>query len=105
MEKLNPDLKKQWIEALRSGDYQQCRAKLTDGKGYCCLGVLAKISDRLDENGRFKHSKNIGSPCALSGGLSCEILHFTTQSKLMGENDSGKTFAEIADMIEKDEEI
>lgn len=28
-----------WIEALESGDYTQCREKLTDGTGYCCLGV------------------------------------------------------------------
>jgi hypothetical protein len=36
-------IKAKWIEALRSGKYGQCTGKLTDGEGYCCLGVLAHI--------------------------------------------------------------
>jgi hypothetical protein len=37
-------LKAKWIEALRSGDYQQGPGKLhdTNTNSYCCLGVLCK---------------------------------------------------------------
>ena len=38
-----PELKQQWIEALRSGKYQQTVECLRDADGYCCLGVLADI--------------------------------------------------------------
>lgn len=41
--KLNPDFKKRWIEALRSGDYEQGKNSLyKDGK-YCCLGVACVL--------------------------------------------------------------
>lgn len=28
-----------WIELLTNGEYKQCDYKLSDGKGFCCLGV------------------------------------------------------------------
>lgn len=31
-----------WLELLRSGQYQQTRNVLYDGEGYCCLGVAAE---------------------------------------------------------------
>jgi len=47
----NKELVKQWVEALRSGKYQQIKHKLrrkTDtGYGYCCLGVLCEIAKPL----------------------------------------------------------
>jgi len=34
----------EWLEALRSGDYQQTKRKLSDGDGgFCCLGVLCEV--------------------------------------------------------------
>jgi hypothetical protein len=36
--------KQEWIQALRSGEYQQCQGTLTNNIGYCCLGVWAKIN-------------------------------------------------------------
>lgn len=39
------ELKQKWIEALRSGDYEQCNGLLHSRKKDCCLGVLAKITD------------------------------------------------------------
>ena len=38
-----PALKKQWLTALRSGDYKQTRGTLKSGEGYCCLGVLVNL--------------------------------------------------------------
>lgn len=43
-QKLDAALKAKWIEALRSGDYEQARGTLYDGEGYCCLGVLCKVA-------------------------------------------------------------
>lgn len=41
---MNPEIKAQWVAALRSGEYEQGRNKLnTDGK-YCCLGVLCELA-------------------------------------------------------------
>lgn len=40
---IDPDFKTLWSTALSSGDYQQCNGALSDGIGYCCLGVAATI--------------------------------------------------------------
>lgn len=34
---------KLWIEALRSGKFNQSKSTLQDLKGYCCLGVACKV--------------------------------------------------------------
>lgn len=41
---MDKKLKANWVKALRSGKYQQCRTQLTNGSGYCCLGVLAAVA-------------------------------------------------------------
>jgi len=46
---LNEDIKRRWVEALRSGQYRQTREQLVDhnntlGPRYCCLGVLCEIA-------------------------------------------------------------
>jgi hypothetical protein len=38
---MNPELKKKWVKALRSGEYKQGRGYLANKGKYCCLGVLA----------------------------------------------------------------
>jgi hypothetical protein len=40
---VDAQLKRKWIEALRSGKYRQTRQYLMDDGGYCCLGVLCVI--------------------------------------------------------------
>ena len=42
--KLKKSVKKDWVKALRSGDYKQGKAFLhRDGK-FCCLGVLCELA-------------------------------------------------------------
>lgn len=41
--KMNPEVKQKWIDALRSGKYEQGSEKLRTMTGYCCLGVLCNI--------------------------------------------------------------
>lgn len=46
MKKLPADIKAKWLEALRSGRYQQGRAILrSPDNNFCCLGVLCDIID------------------------------------------------------------
>jgi hypothetical protein len=44
--KLKPAVKALWLNGLRSGEFEQCRGKLSDGTGYCCLGVLSELASR-----------------------------------------------------------
>jgi hypothetical protein len=46
---VNPDIKRRWIEALRSGEYRQTQEVLVEpdpilGDAFCCLGVLCEIA-------------------------------------------------------------
>ena len=91
---MDAELKAKWISALRGGEYQQCRGKLHDGVGYCCLGVLAKIAPapfiklaELDTIGwRGEEHYHIGE----EERIKLEIM-----------NDEGMGFQQIADYIEK----
>lgn len=45
---MNPEIKELWIAALESGEYEQCKGRLTriDSEGkktHCCLGVLSEL--------------------------------------------------------------
>lgn len=44
---MDPKIKAMWVEALRSGEYQQCDGRLRmeseDGEKFCCLGVLTDL--------------------------------------------------------------
>ena len=37
------EIKTRWVQALRSGKYQQSQEALKTDTGYCCLGVLCDI--------------------------------------------------------------
>lgn len=42
---MNPEIKAEWIAALRSGDYTQGAFVLRSAKDeYCCLGVLCELA-------------------------------------------------------------
>jgi hypothetical protein len=93
-------LKEKWVAALRSGEYKQCKDQLKDGGGYCCLGVLCEISERAIRPGE--------STITLSEAVSYfdiddDKVASRIKCKFEKMNDSeGKTFAEIADYIEKE---
>ena len=40
---MNTEVKQKWIDALRSGKYDQGSEKLRSVNGYCCLGVLCDL--------------------------------------------------------------
>lgn len=63
--KMNPEVKKLWLEALRSGEYKQCKGWLHSrnerGDTYCCLGVLCALAVKHGAPNVTKSEKyNIG---------------------------------------------
>lgn len=41
---VNDEVRKQWVDALRSGKYEQGRDTLRKGNKFCCLGVLCDLA-------------------------------------------------------------
>lgn len=41
---MDQDIKRRWVDALRSGEYEQAKNYLSTSDGYCCLGVLCEIA-------------------------------------------------------------
>lgn len=92
---MDKELKKKWVDALRSGDYEQSRHYLYDGTGYCALGVLASclgVPDHvLQKQGFLRHI-----PLSRLIGEDREETTFVTM------NGNGASFAEIANFIENE---
>lgn len=104
-EKLPPEFKKKWVEALRSGKYKQGSGQLysDDYKKYCCLGVAGSIcgisKKELDKSGlfdEFNFCDGVDVPNPIKGDDGENVPGF-----LANANDSGATFEEIANWIEE----
>jgi hypothetical protein len=104
-----------WVNALRSGKYEQCKGSLTiDGK-YCCLGVACEISSLeldpywrergtlLSEAAPVKEELGLrsheGEFDGAGIGLESAIRRSPSKS-LSFLNDAGWTFNQIANFIE-----
>lgn len=117
---MNQDVKAQWLTALRSGQYHQGRGYLNHAGKYCCLGVLCELAVRAGVIRKMKtddestiaygHEENEGLPpreVAEWSGLSqfsCNPMVTEAngeRSCVSTLNDRGRTFAEIADLIEE----
>lgn len=102
---LNPEIGSMWVEALRNGTYSQTRCVLQrDGEGHCCLGVLCDLVDPTGwgtpTSSSLVHHRDMGSSPS-RGVLMRAGLQLSEAGHLAHMNDSGKTFAEIADYIEQ----
>jgi len=115
---MNEQVKNDWVKALRSGDYKQCRGVLRDSldknAGFCCLGVLCDISPNAI--GKWRKMLNTDSmvwfgngPQSRYGNLPDSVRKWSginsangyiNRISLAKNNDIGKTFNEIADIIE-----
>lgn len=105
---MKTETKKKWLEALRSGEYMQANRVLNDGDGgFCCLGVLHDVT------GGNWHTNGCGEVCTgskhrrhsdsamLEGKTFLQGLDVYLASNLAELNDKGRTFDEIANVIEE----
>lgn len=117
---MNADVKQAWLQALRSGEYQQGRGLLhPTGDTYCCLGVLCDLHAKaglgmwIDERYNGDQLEALPIDVQIWAGLSDWCPDVPAPKGLTGivtlaEYNDGQldlgirphTFAEIADLIE-----
>jgi hypothetical protein len=114
---MHPDLKRDWIAALRSGKFKQGTSSLNGPEGYCCLGVLCELLveplglNRVQEGNKVRYDGTFATlPWSVEKFTGLDILGslpsgvtYKNQAwnTLAGLNDAGMTFAEIADVIDQ----
>ena len=101
---MDAELKAKWVAALRSGEYKQGQHVLRNSLDhFCCLGVLADIHspDKWSLDKSTDNYKHDGYWEAFPRTLEdAGIIASSAMNYLSEMNDSGRTFAEIADYIE-----
>lgn len=121
--------RRDWIKAMRSGDYRRATTYLAKARGtdgvpvaFCCLGLachIAKVPSVLSENRTYagKHFLEYGADHdqgylpreardwlgvdAKDPGIEWPVTHRMYGITLAGLNDCGWTFEQIADALEK----
>jgi hypothetical protein len=123
MNKMNPEIKADWLSALRSGEYQQGAGRLKivgeDGEkpSYCCLGVLTDLAAKagvvewydLNSLGGVREDEGYIEtgvlPVAVqywAGLPGNNVGTYSSETKVLTElNDDGVDFEEIANIIEE----
>jgi hypothetical protein len=110
MQKVN---RKRWVEALRSGEYEQGQSFLNKNNKFCCLGVLCEIvgveKEYIPTNYLFSYgeeksisacSKEVMDVVGLNDTLG---MYNNYSASLANLNDGlGKSFDQIADIIESE---
>ncbi len=116
---MKPEIKQLWVSSLRSGEYKQGKYVLKVNDLFCCLGVLCDLHRKHSDNPKEWRKIIINEKESIHYNSSTTTLpkvvsdwaglsSFNPIIKELGEimtlaelNDSGKTFIEIADIIEK----
>lgn len=104
--KMDPEIKEQWLVALRSGRYQQTKSRLRDETGFCCLGVLCDVIEpdgwRDDVDYAFYGCSDGDLVKSMPPPRITEKAKiYNVDGQLSEFNDVGHSFAEIADWIER----
>lgn len=103
MSALTPqEARRLWVEALRAGEYTQTTGTLRDHTGYCCLGVAVKVLTSIADEEVREDNLAQYPKVRRTLGLRDSWGTYDPNSSLTEDNDSGKTFAEIADIIESE---
>ena len=104
---MNEDMKKRWVEALRSGEYEQTRERLRGDDRHCCLGVLCDLVDPNRWEGEHWGETEVGDlpdEVMEAVGLSSPDPIVKTDSGefclTMCNDEKEMSFEEIADAIE-----
>lgn len=110
---MDVELKRKWVEALRSGEYKQGVGYLRDDENhFCCLGVLCDISregtwkeDNDGWNFKVKDKSSRSMDTELTDEFADKIeLDLDDMNTLIGMNDGdgrpAEPFSKIANYIE-----
>lgn len=120
---LDPNIKAEWVERLRSGQYTQCQGHLKKGGGHCCLGVLSDMHSGFSGNSWREFDRDDQGVKASTyldsfSALGSEVAEWATEGRtgdpdkiqvvvegklctLDHLNDSGYTFLQIANLIDQ----
>ncbi len=94
---MTSELKTKWLEALRSGRYQQGTRWLQQNEKFCCLGVLCEVSKLPRRDGYYVWKDESLWNLAVPD----ELLAGRFQNVLMNLNDTREeSFLVIANWIE-----
>src|SRR4051812_646937 len=101
---MDQKLKTEWVAALRSGKYVQGRRQLETPSGAnCCLGVLCRVA-KVEFNplalSFFYEGYPMGVELSIEFAAHCGVSS-VDEAHLIAMNDTGNTFEQIADYIEK----
>jgi hypothetical protein len=119
---MDPNIKQQWVAALRSGEYKQGMGALNLGGKMCCLGVLCDLAVKAgaevsvmtepDEVGYTTYdSRGAGLPYSVQhwagvGSADPGVVSAVDDDgdeyeySLADLNDDGVSFDQIADLID-----
>ena len=110
-----PKNRELWTTALRDPERKQTEGELghQDKDGQCCLGVLAEIAGCTHTVGTVGFERALWDGEGVDAPIRARDFvglrrgngeYFSGGRSLAYENDDGKTFAEIADIIESEPE-
>lgn len=97
---------KKWVEELRSGRWEQARGRLQSNGAFCCLGIACNIF-MPPEDLKLQFGVLFGTVPADQENAPDWLRTINdrffekTGTSLSQHNDSGKTFPEIADLLEE----
>lgn len=112
---MNREIRDEWVKRLRSGEYEQGKTYLRNKNNkYCCLGILCEMA--VEEGAAESNLTNYGdrecyeyAPHITASlpegvqkwcGIDSDCGSYGPYGLLTNDNDSGKSFKEIADIIE-----
>ena len=107
MQKMNPKVKKLWVEALLSGDYVQgknCLRRSYENPSYryCCLGVLCDVKRKVSKSKVWGVDVNGQDGKLPSDFAQWASLSSYVEDKLISYNDvRNKSFKWIAAYIKR----
>jgi hypothetical protein len=112
---MNPEIKAQWLGALRSGEYKQSKGYLRKvNDTFCCIGVLTDLAVKagvIEEGKLVSYSESCYEYAGNTGDTPAPVCEWSGLDQhtnrdvnvyLMEMNDThDKNFNEIADWIEE----
>lgn len=104
---MNKEIKQKWLEALKSGKYEQGSGLLRDlNNRFCCLGVLCDVlqepATKCDDSYLYDSSAAyLPDTVALRAGIPSFFSNVRVQEELAAINDTSNSFDPVIEYIEK----